>query len=514
MDSSLPVGADEKGDHQQNKRGGAPGLDGVQSSALKLVILARKKGGGEEAGGPDAAISFLTNLLNAILLSPVLPATLSKAELVYFYKKGDPLDLQNYRGIALQSVIYKMAASHTARRIQEASDTLSLLHPSQGAARTGSHAGIQAANIVSLISHARPKGQELHLTFCDVAKAFDSVPQEAFSEAMLPHGFPPDIVRRLEVLQACGEAVTRTPYGSSHVTTPITIGCNQGCPLSPIKFCIFINMFYTWLTATSSAGYAPTSPCDARGEAPPLISAQGFMDDTTFIASTREQSSEQFGKLNAFLGAYGMVVNPGKSALMEVTGVVPRPPPPIGQQPGQRVVHTAAPIPGSPVMATGEPGAAGAPALGLVHSSEYLPPELMPSLAACIGADIAVLTRDMATGDIKQRPHVYLARPAEGKGAVVQVPLHWRLLAGRLGQQSRAPGSGDIPVAPLRVVMFDGRFDAASEQHKGHYTAILPEQQCHLDRRDGNKRGGARPPRHRCCHGRGGRPPALPADGH
>jgi predicted CxxxxCH...CXXCH cytochrome family protein len=89
--------------------------------------------------------------------------------------------------------------------------------------------------------------------------------------------------------------------------------------------------------------------------------------------------------------------------------------------------------------------AAGAPALELVHSSEYLPPKLTPSLAACIRADIAVLTRAMATGDIKQRPHVCLARPAEGTGAVVQVPLHWRLLAGRLGQQSRPhgrPGAG------------------------------------------------------------------------
>jgi hypothetical protein len=45
------------------------------------------------------------SLLNAILLSPVLPATLSRAELVYFYKKGDPLDLQSYRGTALQSVL-------------------------------------------------------------------------------------------------------------------------------------------------------------------------------------------------------------------------------------------------------------------------------------------------------------------------------------------------------------------------------------------------------------------------
>jgi hypothetical protein len=122
----------------------------------------------------------------------------------------------------------------------------------------------------------------------------------------------------------------------------------------------------------------------------------------------------------------------------------------------------------------------------------------MPSLAARIGADIAVLTRDMATGDIKQRPHVYLARPAEGTGAVVHVPLHWRLLAGRLGQQSRASGSGDITVAPLWVVMFDGRFDAASGQHREHYTAILPEQQGHLDRRDGIN-GSHRGPETRLC---------------
>jgi hypothetical protein len=92
----------------------------------------------------------------------------------------------------------------------------------------------------------------------------------------------------------------------------------------------------------------------------------------------------------------------------------------LGWGPAEWAKHAAA----ATYTATGEPGAAGAPALELVHSSEHLPPELMPSLAACIGADIAVLTRDMATGDIKQRLHVYLARPAEGAGAVVQVPLH------------------------------------------------------------------------------------------
>jgi hypothetical protein len=65
------------------------------------------------------------------------------------------------------------------------------------------------------------------------------------------------------------------------------------------------------------------------------------MDDSAFIASTREQNSvsEQFSKLNVFLDAYGMVANPGKSAHMEVA---PLTAPFAEQRPRQRHVHAAA----------------------------------------------------------------------------------------------------------------------------------------------------------------------------
>jgi hypothetical protein len=60
----------------------------------------------------------------------------------------------------------------------------------------------------------------------------------------------------------------------------------------------------------------------------------------------------------------------------------------LGWGPAEWARHAAA----ATYTAAGKPGAAGAPALELIHSSEYLPPEFMPSLAACIGANIAVLT--------------------------------------------------------------------------------------------------------------------------
>jgi hypothetical protein len=126
---------------------------------------------------------------------------------------------------------------------------------------------------------------------------------------------------------------------------------------------------------------------------------------------------------------------------------------------GQWAKHAAA---ASYTSATSqEQGADGA--VGLVRSSKYLPPELMPSLAACKGADIAVLTRDTATGDIHQRPHVYLATPARGAGALIQMPQHWQQLADRIRQPSRASGSRD---APLRIILFEALYDAVSGQHK------------------------------------------------
>jgi hypothetical protein len=96
---------------------------------------------------------------------------------------------------------------------------------------------IQAASLISIITYAKRTNSELHIIFCDIAKAFDKVPQAALSKALRLHGFPEELILRVEALQACEEAATRTPYGHSQHTCPITMGCKQGCPMSPIGFC-------------------------------------------------------------------------------------------------------------------------------------------------------------------------------------------------------------------------------------------------------------------------------------
>jgi hypothetical protein len=74
--------------------------------------------------------------------------------MLYFHKKGDPTSLQNYRGIALQSVLYKLAAAFTAKQILGACDTLGLLCREQAAARKHGRAGDHVAAMTIAMADA------------------------------------------------------------------------------------------------------------------------------------------------------------------------------------------------------------------------------------------------------------------------------------------------------------------------------------------------------------------------
>jgi len=100
----------------KSKLNSAPGLDGVQYEAPKLLLLEdddiakiiNSEDGAQNNEIHKPFLTFLTNLTNAILSSPTLSSTLGESEVVYLYKEnGDPAMLDNYRPLSLQSVITK-----------------------------------------------------------------------------------------------------------------------------------------------------------------------------------------------------------------------------------------------------------------------------------------------------------------------------------------------------------------------------------------------------------------------
>jgi hypothetical protein len=185
---------------------------------------------------------MLTNLTNTILRADTLHPELGTSEIVYFHKKGDPTTLTNYRGIALQSVLYKIAAAFTAKQVLAACDSLGLMCSEQVAARKHGRAGDHVATMTADVADAVRSSRELHIVTCDIQKAFDEVPRAALAEALARHCFPQEVVCRASMLQTCAGATVRTHYGRADQGIITRKGCKQGCPLSPVTYCLFMNM--------------------------------------------------------------------------------------------------------------------------------------------------------------------------------------------------------------------------------------------------------------------------------
>jgi hypothetical protein len=133
------------------------------------------------------------------------------------------LTIAFYRGIALQSVLYKIAAAFTDKQVLAACDSLGLMCNEQKAARKHGGEGDHVATMTAAMADAMRYSRELRIVTRDIQKAFDELPRAALAEALTRHGFPQEVVRRASsMLQTCaGSTVTvRTHYCMAVQTKP------------------------------------------------------------------------------------------------------------------------------------------------------------------------------------------------------------------------------------------------------------------------------------------------------
>ncbi len=184
-----------------------------------------------------------------------------------------------------------------------AAGRMQLLSEQQLAARNSGRAADHVAVMAAAIAEALAAGRELHIITCDIQKAFDAVPQYALWEAMERHGHPPETVRRVRMLQTCTGAYVRTDYGRSKHPVLTSMGCKQGCPLSPITYCLFMNMLHRQLDK-QPGGYQPTPPPGHTHRKPcNTLKYQAYMDDLTLFAENACTAQAMIGIADRFLAA-------------------------------------------------------------------------------------------------------------------------------------------------------------------------------------------------------------------
>ena len=117
---------------KNTKNNSAPGLDGITYESLKIL--------------PERGICLLLNLINCILTLHDTPASLKQMEMIILHKNGDPMKLENYRGIALLNVPFKMASAIINKRKSIMKENIKLFTDAQGGGRPGRTCGHKGPN--------------------------------------------------------------------------------------------------------------------------------------------------------------------------------------------------------------------------------------------------------------------------------------------------------------------------------------------------------------------------------
>ena len=188
--------------------------------------------------GRDKCLKSLTNIFNEILFKNKLPEDWMLSSLVPIFKgKGDPLNLNSYRGIKLLEHTFKMYEKILDGRLHEAVDTDKMQYgfmPGRGT--------VDAVFVLRrLTKKFRAKNKNLFFVFVDLEKAFDRVPREVIRFALRQKGVSEYLVNGvMSCYKGCKTAVSVDRELSSSFS--VKVGVHLGSALSPLLFIMVMDV--------------------------------------------------------------------------------------------------------------------------------------------------------------------------------------------------------------------------------------------------------------------------------
>jgi hypothetical protein len=123
----------------------------------------------------DILIGHLTDMFNKVFDAGYFPVLWSKGYIVPLFKKNDPNDTNNYRGITLSSNLGKLFTSILTHRVEQWYEDNEILTDAQFGFRKGSSTVDAIFVLQTLIEDTLTKNMRLPCAFVDFKKAFDSV---------------------------------------------------------------------------------------------------------------------------------------------------------------------------------------------------------------------------------------------------------------------------------------------------------------------------------------------------
>nr|BAB83841.1 ReO_6 [Oryzias latipes] len=236
---------------QKQKIRKAPGPDGVSPSCLKVCA--------------DQLAPIFTRIFNSSLEMCVVPACLKLSTIIPVPKKSPVTGLNDYRPVALTSVVMKSFERLVLNHLKVITEPL--LDPLQFAYRAN-RSGDDAVNMALhyILHHLDSADTYARVLFVDYSSAFNTIVPELLHQKLSQLAVPlPTCQWIISFLTDRRQQVKLGRFTSS--TRILNTGAPQGCVLSPLLFSLYTN--------------------DCRSGAP-SVKLFKFADDTTVIGLIRD----------------------------------------------------------------------------------------------------------------------------------------------------------------------------------------------------------------------------------
>lgn len=236
-------------------------------------------------------------------------------------KKGDPADVNNYRGISLMATILKVLTIIISDRLNSAMENLGLFSITQAGFHRKEECVTQAACVIEILQRRKLLGERTLAIFVDFKKAYDLVPHGALFAKLGKLGIRGKCLGFLEGLYAKSSFVVRLGVGETAMySEPCQLlkGLRQGCPLSPVLFNIFINDIFEEAERFNATGVMVphSSPGMCRGKK--QVVGALFADDLVTLSDNVESVAACCQLVTTWAERNEMRVGIAKCGILEV----------------------------------------------------------------------------------------------------------------------------------------------------------------------------------------------------
>lgn len=239
---------------------------------------------------------------NRIFETGDVPGSFRRAIIFPLYKKGDPEDPTNYRGISFLNTVAKLFGAILFNRLSEWVENKQILHEFQAGFRKNYSTIDQIFSLVNIGDIYKKRGKKLYAFFVDFRAAFDSIPREALFYKLYGYGISTKMISVIRAIYKENFArVWDGKFLSDEFET--SMGVKQGCVLSTLFFVLYINDIID-----SVKGGIVMSGKNIPG----LM----FADDLVFLSETINGMQLMINRLERYCKTWNLSVNLAKSKIM------------------------------------------------------------------------------------------------------------------------------------------------------------------------------------------------------